>query len=78
MRVSDLGRLVHMSMSGKYAEGSLMRVKTARSKNKKTVHVPTSDPSYAGLHGFELDASFHCYQETVGSIGYSHAGVWSR
>lgn len=33
--MSDLGRLVHMSMSGKYAEGSLMRVKTARSKNKK-------------------------------------------
>ena len=37
------------------------------------MHVPTSDPSYAGFHGFELDGSFHCYQETVGSIGYSHA-----
>lgn len=50
--MSDLGRLVHMSMSGKYAEGSLMRVKMARSKEKQCTFLPVILPTlgFMGLN----------------------------
>ena len=50
MRVSDLNRLVHASKLGAYVEGSLMRVKTSRTKEKQCTFLPVIIPC-SGLLG---------------------------
>eukprot|EP00434_Breviolum_minutum_P015721 symbB.v1.2.013853.t1/scaffold989.1/size146301/3 len=55
LRVSDMARLVHISNTGRFAEGSLMRVKTARNKEKQCTFLPVIIPSLGilGLPWFE-------------------------
>ena len=49
LRVSDLNRLVHCSLLGNYVEGSLMKVKTARSKEKQCTFLPVVAPAMGVL-----------------------------
>ena len=55
LRVSDLARLVNLSSNGEYAEGSLMRTKTARSKEKQCTFLPVIFPcvGFIGLNWFQ-------------------------
>lgn len=55
LRISDLNRLVHLTVSGKFAEGSLMRTKTARNKEKQTTFLPVVIPCFGitGINWFE-------------------------
>ena len=39
LRVSDMHRIVNLSVKGKFVEGSLMRVKTAPTKEKQSTFV---------------------------------------
>ena len=57
LRVSDLNRLVHLSEIGGYAEGSLMRVKTARAKEKQCTFLPVVIPT-TGLLGVNWFQAF--------------------
>ncbi len=65
MRVSDLGRLVHLSTEGKYAEGSLMRVKTARSKEKQCTFLPVIFPT-SGFMGLNWVGAFITTRRQMG------------
>ena len=49
LRVSDLNRLVRCSLLGNYVEGSLMKVKTARSKEKQCTFLPVVAPAMGVL-----------------------------
>ena len=58
LRISDLNRLSHLEQIGNYIEASLMRVKTARTKEKQTTFLPSIVPVYGvlGLNWFEAFA----------------------
>lgn len=55
LRVSDMNRLVHLSVKGRYGEGSLMRVKTSRTKEKQCTFLPVIIPTHGllGINWFE-------------------------
>lgn len=55
LRVSDFNRLVHLSIFGDFAEGSLMRVKTARTKEKHCTFLPVIIPikGFLGVNWFD-------------------------
>lgn len=57
MRVSDVSRLVNLSVIGKFAEASLMRVKTSRSREKQTTFLPSIIP-VEGVLGFDWFGAF--------------------
>ena len=57
MRVSDVSRLVNLSVRGKFAEASLMRVKTSRSREKQTSFLPSVIPT-EGVLGIDWFQSF--------------------
>lgn len=55
LRVSDMHRAVNLSVRGAYVEGSLMRVKTARTKEKQSTFLPCVVPceGMLGLNWFK-------------------------
>lgn len=57
LRVSDLNRLVHLSVIGDYIEGSLMRVKTSRTKERQCTFLPVIIPRW-GLLGIDWFGAF--------------------
>ena len=60
LRISDLNRLTNLSVRGRYVEGSLMRTKTARNKEKQCTFLPVVFPCI----GF-LDANWYrAFEET--------------
>ena len=67
MRVSDMNRIVNMSIRGGFAECSLMKVKTARTKEKQTAFLPSVIPG-KGLTGLEWFRAF-CFSRAVLGLG---------
>ena len=65
LRISDMSRLVNASVIGKYVEGSLMRVKTMRSKEKQCAFLPMIVPT-VGLLGMRW---FNAFSRTRLSLG---------
>ncbi len=65
MRVSDMSRLVHLSHIGRFIEGSLMRVKTSRTKEKQCTFLPSIFPA-TGLLGTQWFESFVLTREVLG------------
>eukprot|EP00434_Breviolum_minutum_P009828 symbB.v1.2.008656.t1/scaffold540.1/size189765/21 len=65
MRVSDVSRLVNLSVAGKFAEASLMRVKTSRSREKQTTFLPSVIPTF-GVLGKDWFAAFLANRKHLG------------
>lgn len=65
LRVSDLNRLVHISITDEYAEGSLMRVKTARTKEKQCTFLPVVIPT-KGFLGVDWFTAFVTTRKRLG------------
>eukprot|EP00435_Cladocopium_sp_Y103_P017632 s4052_g4.t1 len=55
MRISDMTRMVHLSVIGAFAEGSVMRTKTSRTREKQTTFLPVILPcrGFSGMPWFE-------------------------
>jgi len=65
MRVSDVSRLVNLSVAGKFAEASLMRVKTSRSRGKQATFLPSVIPT-VGVLGIDWFAAFLANRKHLG------------
>ena len=65
MRVSDVSRLVNLSVVGKFPEASLMRVKTSRSREKQTTFLPSVIPTF-GVLGIDWFAAFLANRKHLG------------
>ena len=72
MRVSDVNRIANMEVRGEFAELCLLRVKTARTKEKQTTFLPSVIPC-RGVLGINWFAAFLILvqQEISGLGGFS-------
>jgi len=65
MRISDMTRMVHLSVIGAFAEGSLMRTKTSRTREKQTTFLPVIFPC-RGFSGMPWYDAFLISREQLG------------
>ena len=65
LRVSDMHRIVNLSVRGEFVEGSLMRVKTARTKEKQSTFLPCVVPC-KGMLGLNWFSAFTFNRECLG------------
>ena len=65
LRVSDMHRIVNLSVRGAFVEGNLMRVKTARAKEKQSTFLPCVVPC-DGMLGLDW---FHAFTYNRKSLG---------
>ena len=72
-RVSDMNRLTNLAVRGDFAEGSLMRVKTARSREKQTTFLPCIIPCH-GLLGLDWFRAFEFNRKLMGLEDFPDLG----
>ena len=65
LRVSDMHRVVTLSVKGKFVEVSLMRVKTARTKEKQSTFLPCVVPC-TGMLGLDWFQAFEYNRKLLG------------
>ena len=71
LRVSDVSRLVNMTLVSEYAEGSLLRTKTARTREKQCTFLPVVVPA-VGFLGVGWFLAFEKNRRTLGLQDFPH------